>query len=303
MMMDKQDTALMRNGIIAGMLAYTIWGFFPIYFKATHEVGAVEMLAHRIFWSLPFGALILTFRRQWGAVFTAFKDKFRLAWLAFAAAMIAINWGVYIWSIQEGLIIQASLGYYITPLTYVLFGVIVLKERLTRLQILAVLSAVIGVGILTVQGGEFPWISLTLAISFTTYGVVRKRVDIGAMPGLFIEVVILFPLAFAYLAWMVSQGQSLFGAAGRAELTSLLVMAGPITVLPLLAFAIAARRLPLSMIGFLQFIAPTIQFACAVYYGEPLTQSRMICFAFIWCAVLIFSYGLWKNSRNQAVKA
>jgi chloramphenicol-sensitive protein RarD len=217
--------------------------------------------------------------------------------------MIAINWGVYIWAIQEGLIIQASLGYYITPLTYVLVGVVVLKERLTGLQILAVLSAVIGVGILTVQGGEFPWVSLTLAISFTTYGVVRKRVEIGAMPGLFIEVIILFPLASAYLAWMLSQGQSLFGAAGRADLTSLLVMAGPITVLPLLAFAIAARRLPLSMIGFLQFIAPTIQFACAVYYGEPLTQSRMICFAFIWLAVLIFSYGLWKNSRNQAVTA
>lgn len=288
-----------RNGILAGMIAYVLWGFFPFYFKATSDVSAVEMLAHRIVWSLPFGALIITLRRQWGEVLRTLKNARFMAWLALAAVMIAVNWGVYIWAVQADFIMQASLGYYITPLTYVLVGVVFLKETLSRPQLIAVIMAAIGVSILTLQGGEFPWISLTLAISFTTYGVVRKQVVIGAMPGLFVEVIILFPVAAAYVAWMMTSGQSLFAAPGQGGLTGLLLLAGPITVLPLLAFALAARRLPLSTIGFLQFIAPTIQFLCALYYGEPFTPGRMICFAFIWGAAIVFSYGLWSASKRN----
>jgi chloramphenicol-sensitive protein RarD len=280
------------------MAAYTMWGFFPVYFKVIAAVDPVEILAHRVVWSLPFGLLVLLLRGQIAQTMTALRDWAKVKWLAVAGAVIALNWGVYIWAVQAERIFEASLGYYINPLLYVLVGVVFLGETLNRLQLVAVALAAIGVGVLTVAGGVFPWVSLVLAGSFTVYGVIRKQVDIGAMPGLFIEIVVLFLPALAYLIWLANAGGMAFWQ-GDAGLDALILFAGPLTVLPLLCFAIAARKLPLSMLGFLQFIGPTLQFCCGLYYGEAFTTAHAICFVFIWSAVAVFMFALRKPRVAQ----
>ena len=284
-----------NSGLIAGIIAYVIWGIFPVYFKLTEAIAATEILTHRITWSLPFGLLILIFRKQLKEVWTALKDIKKVGLLLVASIALAANWGVYIWAIQQDQIFQGSLGYYINPLMYVLVGVIFFKETLSKWQGLAVLLACIGVLILTFYGGQFPAISLFLAVSFTIYGVVRKYVDIGAMPGLFIEVILLFLPALAYIYWLSSSGRFDFPSAAP-DMKLLLVMAGPITVLPLMAFAYAARHLSLTMLGFLQYIGPTLQFMCGLYYGEAFTTAHAWCFGLIWAAVLIFT---WDTFRKQ----
>ncbi len=283
------------SGFWAGVTAYVMWGLFPIYFKVTESIPATEILTHRIVWSLPFGFLILAFRRQIKDVIRAIVKPKILLLLTISSVAMAGNWGIYIWAVQNDQIFQGSLGYYINPLMYVLVGVVFFKETLSRWQGLAVLLAIIGVLILTFYGGEFPGIALFLATSFTIYGVVRKQVDIGAMPGLFIEVMLLFLPALAYIYWLSTQGNFNFPETS-ANLQILLVLAGPITVLPLLAFAFAARRLSLTLLGFLQYIGPTLQFMCGLYYGETLTSAHMLCFGFIWAAVILFT---WDTFRSQ----
>jgi chloramphenicol-sensitive protein RarD len=221
-----------------------------------------------------------------------------LFWLATAAMFIAINWYVYIYAIQSNQIFQGSLGYYINPLVYVLVGVMFLGEKLRSLQIVAVVLATIGVLVLTFSGGEFPIIALTLAFSFSVYGVIRKRIDIGAMPGLFVETILLLPFALVWLGWIIYSGQSAFGT-DDPGISTLLLLAGPITVVPLLFFALAARRLPLSTIGFMQFLAPTLQFCVGLYYGEQLSVPSMICFAFIWMAVILFSTDALRANKKK----
>lgn len=286
-----------NSGLIAGITAYFIWGIFPIYFKITEQIAATEILMHRIIWSIPFGLLILIFRKQLKEVWTALKDKKKVALLLIASIALAANWGVYIWAIQQDQIFQGSLGYYINPLMYVLVGVVFFKETLSKWQLVAVFLAIIGVLILTFYGGQFPAISLFLATSFTIYGVMRKQVDIGAMPGLFIEVILLLLPALAYICWLSSQGLFDFPTASP-DMKILLILAGPITVLPLMAFAFAARRLTLTMLGFLQYIGPTLQFACGIYYGETFTSAHAWCFGFIWLAVGIFMLGSLLKSRR-----
>lgn len=289
-----------RNGIVAAFFAYTMWGFLPIYFKAVQHVAAFEVLAHRVIWAVPFGALIIAARRQFPEVRRAFRERRTFGLLATSALFIAINWLFYVLAVQQSQIFQASLGYYINPLMYVLIGVVFLKERLRRLQIVAVLLAATGVAVLTVSGGQFPLISIVLAISFTIYGVVRKQTVVGAMPGLFIETVVLLPLALAYLVYNVQAGNAAFGSAGvGAGENVLIALAGPLTVLPLLCFALAARRLYLSTLGFMQFIAPTLHFAMGLFYGEVLTAAHAICFACIWSAVTLFSVDAWRASRRR----
>lgn len=285
-----------NSGLIAGITAYVIWGIFPVYFKLTETIAATEILTHRILWSFPFALLILVFRKQLGDVWTALKDFRKVGLLLVASVALAINWGFYIWAIQQDQIFQGSLGYYINPLMYVMVGVLFFKESLSRWQLLAVFLAVIGVLILTIYGGQFPAISLILAISFTIYGVVRKKVEIGALPGLFIEVILLILPALAYVYWLSSQGSFSFPAA-KLDMKLLLLLAGPITVLPLMAFAYAARHLTLTMLGFLQYIGPTLQFICGLYYGEAFTAAHAWCFGFIWVAVILFT---WDTFRRQS---
>ncbi|MDX2413432.1 MAG: EamA family transporter RarD [Woeseiaceae bacterium] len=287
-----------RDGFIAALICYLIWGLLPIYFVFVSAVAPLEVLLHRIVWAVPFGALIIFSRRQWPEVRRALTHPAMLFWLAVAAMFIAINWYVYIYAIQNNQIFQGSLGYYINPLVYVVIGVVFLGERLRSLQIAAVGIATIGVLVLTFSGGQFPTIALTLAFSFSVYGVIRKRIVIGAMPGLFVETILLLPIAMAWLGWMIYTGRSAFGSEG-VGITTLLVLAGPITVVPLLFFALAARRLPLSTIGFMQFLAPTLQFCVGLYYGEKLSVAHMICFACIWAAVILFSTDALRAGKKK----
>ena len=278
-----------RAGLFAGIIAYVMWGFFPVYFKITSDTSPMEILAHRVVWATPFAALIILFRKQWPQVRQALANKKTLGALTLAALFIAFNWGLYIWAVQKNQILQASLGYYINPLIFVLVGVVSFGEKLRKLQLIAVALATIGVAILTVMGGQFPWIALSLALSFTAYGVIRKRTEVGALPGLFIETSVLFLPAVAYLIWLQTQG-NLNLTNTSLDMAALLILAGPITVLPLVAFAFAARRLQLSTLGFLQFIGPSLQFLMGVSYGEKLTPSVLLCFAFIWTAAAFFAW-------------
>jgi chloramphenicol-sensitive protein RarD len=289
-----------RDGLLSAVIAYTVWGFLPIYFLVLRQIDAEEILVHRIIWAVPFGALIIHFRHQWPEVLRAVRHRATLAWLGIAAFFVAINWFIYIVAVQSNHIFQASLGYYINPLFYVLVGVVFLGERLRNLQLVAVLFATAGVLILTVSAGQFPIISLAIAASFTVYGVIRKRVVVGGMPGLFIETLVLLPFAASWLGWMTMTQQSSFGT-GDPGLNGLLMLAGPVTVIPLLFFALAARRLPLSTLGFLQFIGPTLQFGVGVVYGEPLSAPILMCFVFVWIGAIIFSFDAVRASGRRAV--
>jgi chloramphenicol-sensitive protein RarD len=291
-----------RDGILSALIAYLLWGVLPIYFILVKDVSSLEVLVHRVIWAVPFGALIIYVRKQWPEVRRALTHPKMLMYLSISALLIAGNWLVYIWAVQSDQIFQASLGYYINPLLFAVVGVLFLGEKLRSPQIAAVILAAIGVGILTVSGGELPAIALFLGTSFTVYGVIRKRVVVGGMPGLFIETIVLLPVAIIYLVFLLSQGQAVFTTEGLGR-DMLLVLAGPLTVVPLLFFALAARRLKLATVGMMQFIAPTIQFFVGVIYGEQLTVAHLVCFGCIWAAVLLFSLDAWRSIRGSASSA
>ena len=289
-----------RDGVIAGLIAYVLWGVLPIYFKMIGTVSVEEVLVHRVIWAVPFGALIIHFRHQWPEVRRALSDPKILFWLSTAAVFVAINWYIYVVAVQRAQVFQASLGYYINPLLYVLFGVLLFGEKLRPGQIAAVILATVGVLVLTISGGEFPAIALALGFAFAIYGVIRKRVVVGGMPGLFIETIVLLPFAIVWMVWIFYSEQAAFGS-GDIGTSGLLVLAGPITVIPLLCFALAARRVALSTLGFMQFLAPTLQFIIGLYYGEKLTTAHLICFGFIWTAVILFSVDVLRQNRRRDV--
>ena len=301
-----------RTGVLAAVAAYTMWGFFPLYFLALKSVGSSELLADRILFAIPVGALIVWLRGQRQEVLAAFANRRVLIALFVSAFFIAVNWLVYIVAVQSEHIFQASLGYYINPLIYVLVGVVLLGERLRPGQTAAVALATVGVAVLTLYGGEFPLVSLTLAVSFTIYGYVRKQADVGAMPGLFVETVLLVPFAVLWLWWLIATGdtaieRAAFGAAqGEPSgwgLLGGLAFAGPATVLPLLCFAIGARRLSLATLGFLQFIGPTIQFLVGLWAGEDFTLAHQVCFGLIWIAAAVFAWDAWQAHRPRRAAA
>lgn len=299
---DAAERQFQRDGVLTALIAYVLWGVFPVYFKLVQAVAPTEVLVHRIIWAVPFGALILHVRSQWPEVRQAIVDPAKLFWLALAALSISANWFIYIWAVQQEEVLQASLGYYINPLMYVLVGVLFLKERLRKPQLVSVLLAAIGVSYLTIRGGQFPLVALSLALLFTLYGVIRKQVAVGAMPGLFIETLLLFPFAAGWLAWLMLSQTAEF-ASGGTSMSLLLALAGPLTVVPLLMFAIAARRLTLTVIGFMQFIAPTLQFVVGIFYGEVLTPAHLVCFGCIWAAVAIFSVDAFYQQKNRASRS
>ncbi len=301
---DPSDTEnTLRFGLIAGVTAYTLWGVFPIYLKALSDVSALEILAHRVFWSVPFGALILTFRKQWSEVLAALLNRRVLLMLALSAVAISLNWLIYVWAVINDRVLEASLGYYINPLMYVAAGVFIMGEKLRRAQIISVALASIGVLVLTFGAGVFPAVSLALAVLFTAYGYIRKTTHVGAMPGLFLEVLLLSPIALLYVLWLMSAGKAMF-LSGGGGMDLLLILAGPVTVIPLVCFALAARRLKLSTLGFLQYIGPTFQFALGLYYGERFTVFHAICFGLIWIALGVFSIDAWReNQKARAMRA
>ncbi len=273
-------------------------GLFPIYLKAVGEASALEILAHRILWSVPFGAVLIALRKQWGEVLKALTTPRVLILLGVSALAISFNWLIYVWSVVNDRILEASLGYYINPLMYVAAGVFILGERLRLAQIIAVCLATIGVLVLTFGAGVFPWVSLTLAVLFTLYGYIRKTTPVGAMPGLFVETTLLSPLALIYLLWLMNSGAAVF-LQSSITMDTLLVLAGPVTVVPLVLFALSARRLRLSTLGFLQYIGPTLQFVLGLYYGEPFTWAHGVCFGLIWTALAVFSFDAARASRAE----
>jgi len=287
---------------MSGVLAFSMWGALPIYFIIVDSVSPLEMVLHRVVWALPFTALIIMLRRQWHEVKRVLLDKRSIALLATAAAVLSINWLVFTWAAQNERIFEASLGYYINPLMMVLVGFAFLGERLRPVQVAAVALAATGVAVLTFSAGQFPLIAITLASAFTLYGVIRKKLVVGAVPGLFVELLILFPLASAYLYYRVQGGLSPF-TWNDPQLFGLLLLAGPLTVLPLVFFAIAARRLRLSTIGFIQFIGPTGQFLVGYYFGEELTTPYLICFICIWSAVSLFVFDAVRFGRRSRIAA
>jgi len=277
-----------RAGVLYAFAAFGFWGLTPIYYKLLPHVPPVEVLAHRVVWSVVFGAVFVSLVSAWPAVRSAVASPATLRKLALTAALVSTNWLVYIYAVVNDQVMSTSLGYYINPLVNVLLGMLFLGERLGRGRALAVSLATLGTASLAFELGGLPWISLTLAFSFGFYGLIRKRLGLHPMAGLFVETLLVAPLAVLALAWFVIQGTSSFGLDLRTSL--LLVLAGPVTLLPLLWFAEAARRLPLITIGFFQYLGPTLTFLLAtLVYGEAFTPAWAITFALIWSALTVFT--------------
>ncbi|MFZ6721274.1 EamA family transporter RarD [Undibacterium sp. Ji49W] len=289
----------MRKGILFAGSAYLLWGLFPIYFKALHEVPALEILLNRMVWSLLFLLGVLTWRKQWSWISEAVRQPRLIAGFAISALLLSANWFVYIWAVNHGHIIDASLGYFITPLVNILIGSVWLRERLRPVQWLSVALAACGVAWLTWQAGHLPWIGLILAASFGTYGLLRKTSSLGALEGLSLETALLFPFALGYLIWMSMHGQNAF-ISGDIDIKMLILLSGPITAIPLLLFAAGARRIPMTTLGLLQYMSPLVQLLLGVWlYHEPFDSSRMLGFVAIWAALLVYSCeGLWRNFRS-----
>jgi chloramphenicol-sensitive protein RarD len=279
--MSQPQSARPNTGILLGIGAYVIWGLLPLYLKLLHAVPATQVLAHRILWSLLLLAAIVLPLKRAGAIRAAARGRTLLLLVA-SALLIAVNWLVYIWSVQNGL------GYFINPLVNVALGVAVLGERIRRVQWTAVALAGLGVVIMAISGGGAIWISLVLALSFGTYGLLRKIAAIDALGGLFVETLLLAPFAAGALLFASAQGDAAFGH--DRGLDTLLILAGAATAIPLLMFAAAARRMPYTALGLLQYIAPTLQFAEAVLiFGEPLHRADMLAFALIWTGLAIYA--------------
>lgn len=289
----------MQQGIFQAAAAYVLWGLFPLYFKLLQGVDSLEILAHRIVWSVGFMALLLWARRQWAWLGPALRDRAVLQRFMASAALIACNWFVYIWAVTHDRVIDASLGYFISPLANILTGRLVLNEKLSRLQWLAVALAGVGVAWLTWQLGALPWIALLLAASFASYGYLRKTASLGALEGLTLETLLLAPLALAGLLWAaLAHGVSGFADAS-AGLKGLLMFTGPLTAIPLLLFAAGARRIPMTVLGMLQYLGPTLQLLLGVWlYHEPFAGARAQGFVIIWCACAVFSAEMVWRSRK-----
>lgn len=292
----KAVEADMRQGFLYAVGAYLIWGLvLPVYMKVLDDVSPFEIVAHRIVWALPFAALLLWWQGSLSGVWRHFADLRTLALASLTAMLISVNWGVYVYSLVTGHTLEAALGYYINPLVNILLAAIFLGERPNRPQTVAIALAAVGVAILTVKAGGLPWISLVLAFSFGTYGLLRKTVPVGASEGFFLEVSILTVPALAYIVATVGQSHFLANGAEAA----LLVGAGPLTAIPLILFAAGARILHFSTIGILQYIVPTALFLEAVFaFGEPFTAWQLFAFAFIWAALVIYTWTLLSQGRR-----
>jgi chloramphenicol-sensitive protein RarD len=294
---------LSGRGLTAGAAAFVIWGFFPLYLHGLRAVPSLQVIAHRIGWSCLFLVLLMLLRGQLRELTATIRAPQLVSRLALSALLITCNWLVYVWSVAHGHVIDSSLGYFINPLMNVVLGVFVLRERLRALQWLAIALAAAGVLYLGVLAGRPPWIALALAVSFSLYGLVRKVVPVAALPGLTTETLILLPLAVAYLAWCESAGSGAFTRDGTA-IALLLIGSGLFTAVPLFLFAYSARLLPYSTVGVLQYIGPSLQLACGVFFfNESFPPSRAFGFALIWLALILYAAeGIWR-SRTATVRA
>ena len=293
----------MNKGILYAAGAYLLWGLLPLYWKALHDVPSSQIVAHRLVWSLVFVGLLLTARRNWGWLGKAIRQPRVLLIFALSGTLLTVNWLVYIWGVNAGFIVETSLGYFINPLVNVLLGYVFLKERLRPMQWGALAVALAGVLYLTFSYGAFPWIALTLAFSFGLYGLIRKTAALNSAEGLFVETAVLFLPALGFLLFHELRGT---GALGHVDglTTLLLIGAGAVTSIPLILFAAGARRVTLTTLGLLQYIAPTMQFLIGVLvYGEPFGVGRVVGFGLIWAALVLYTAESLMNRRRQAIPA
>jgi chloramphenicol-sensitive protein RarD len=293
------------SGLVAGVAAFVTWGIVPVYWKLLRFVPAGEILAHRFVWTCVFMVLLLSWQARWGEVFANLRSRRTALFCAASGVAIAVNWGVFIWAVNAGHVLETSLGYFMTPLVNVLFGAIFLRERLTRLQLLSVLLATGAVLYLTLGFGRLPWIALTLCFSFGLYGLLRKVSGAAPIPGLFLETTIIVPLAFGWLFYIGGTAGPHFGRASFG-LSLLLVSTGIVTGVPLLWFAHAARHLRLTTLGFLQYLAPSCTFFLGIFvFHESFRRAQMVTFALIWIALVIFTadaVARWRSTRPSALE-
>lgn len=290
-----------RDGALSAIGAYLLWGLLPIYWKALDSIPAAEILAHRIAWSFACFALYFALKNQWAWIRLVFSNPRQLLHLALTSLLISANWGIYIWAVNSDHVVESSLGYFINPLVSVTLGVVFLSERLRPLQWFCAAIAAAGVAYLTINYGSFPWIAITLALTFGLYGLLKKRSTLNAMQGMLLETGGVALPAVAFLLWSQNSGDASLGNASW-ETNLLLVLSGIITGLPLLLFATAAKRIPLATLGLLQYLAPTLQFLIGVLiFHEPFGRERLIGFSIIWFALALFSIErLARGSRKPA---
>lgn len=293
-----------RPALLAGVACYVLWGLSPLVYQPMGALGADpwEIMGHRAVWGLVWAAALVWLARQSGELRSVLADRKTMGWLLLSTVMIATNWSLFIWAVNNRHTLETSLGYYLNPLLSMALGAWLFRERITRLGYVAIGLASVGVVLQAVALGRLPLISLTLAVSFAIYGVIRKQVKASAQTGLFVECLIMAPLGLGWLVWLHSQGQGHVFDSPTAAFW--LLMAGPITVGPLVLFSWAARRLPLTTVGFLQFIAPTLSFVIGVMQGEDFTALRGVSFGFIWIGAGVFLWAAWMKARaaREALK-
>ncbi|MEV2236595.1 EamA family transporter RarD [Micromonospora sp. NPDC049891] len=288
----------LRLGYLYGLGAYLLWGFFPLYFKLLRPAGPLEILAHRVVWSVAFVALLLVALRNVGFLRALLRRPRTLAGIGAAATLIAVNWFTYIYGVNSDRVVETALGYFINPLVVVLLGVLVLRERLRPAQWSALGVGAVAVAVLTVDYGRLPYLALVLAFSFGGYSLVKKRLGLPAAEGLFVESAVLSLPALGYLGWLAATGDAAFGHVSAGH-TALLVLAGALTAIPLLLFAGAANRLPLTALGMLQYVAPILQLGCGVLiFHEPMPPARMAGFALVWLALIVFTADAVRQARH-----
>lgn len=284
------------SGMAFALSAYILWGFLPLFMKQVSHIPAAEVVAHRILWSVPVAGAIILWLGRTADLRAAFKSPRTLMLAAMTATLISINWGIYVWAISVDRAVETALGYYINPLVNVVLGVVFLGERFNRLQLAAIICAVIAVIILTLGAGGLPWVSLALAFSFGFYGFFRKTLPIGPTQGFMLEVLILSIPSAALVFWLAQTGQSHFGPTGISDM-ALLMFAGPVTAVPLILYAFGAKALRYTTIGILQYIAPTMIFLTAVFvFHEPFTTTRAIAFCFIWTGLALYTWSLFRKA-------
>jgi len=293
----------MQSGILYALLAYIMWGLLPLYIKSLPGIAPVEILLHRMVWSLVFVGVILLVRQQWKWLGGVMRNPRLLLTFCASASLLCGNWFLYIWAVSTNRVVDASLGYFINPLFSVLLGVFFLHERLRPVQWLSIGIAAAGVAWLTIAAGQLPWIALALAATFGGYGLLRKVAVLGALEGLALETLVLFPLALAALGWLFATGQAGFPHAATGT-QILLLMAGPVTAVPLLCFAAGARRIPLSLLGLLQYTGPTLQLLLGIWlWHEPFPAQKQFGYALIWLSLALYAAeGLWINTRQQPAR-
>ena len=284
-----------RRGFTLALCAYLLWGMLPFYMKWVAHLPLTEVIAHRIIWSVPIAAMVLIIMGRTADFKAALRSRRMLGMAALTAVLITLNWSIYVWAIAADRTVETALGYYINPLVNVVVGALLLGERLGKLQIVAVLLAAVAVTVLTIEQGNLPWVSLSLALSFAAYGFFRKTLPIGPSQGFLLEVLLLSIPAIGYVIWLQATGRGHFLTGAEGD-TALLLGCGPITAVPLLLFAFGARMLRLSTIGLMQYIAPTIVFLIAVFaFDEPFGRVQAIAFALIWAALALYTFALFFN--------